>query len=89
MAYPYSSKYPPRPSVPKSSLNTICQRKKIIATCLSLWHITYFEIENDQRLQHFEVTMYNYASIGEKWHLNPRILTLEMVVTEILNGTLI
>ena len=33
--------------------------------------------------------MYNYASIGEKWHLNPRILTLEMVVTEILNGTLI
>jgi len=25
--YPYWSKYPPRPSVPKSSLKTICHRK--------------------------------------------------------------
>ena len=28
-AYPYSSKYPPRPSVPKSSRNTIWKTKKM------------------------------------------------------------
>ena len=41
--YPYSSKYPPRPSVPKSSLNTICQLNKKIIRGKTYWQIDLWQ----------------------------------------------
>lgn len=43
--YPYWSKYPPRPSVPKSSLNTICGIDVLFAS-IYIWHNNHRKISS-------------------------------------------
>lgn len=55
--YPYWSKYPPRPSVPKSSLKTICQRENSqklnsLKCCISMLIDAVDELDRSGKLCH-------------------------------------